>query len=238
MPISDEVRRRLEALGGRGAHPGQPPPTTTTDDDGTPKLRPGDEDASPEELEKRLGFRERARREDERFRMATDSEFWLALCFRDAEDPARFCRATRIPADGRYIPGPKLADFAGRSLVQNARDRARALLASRSLNADGGETITDRLTSKPLPDPLADVTGEEGFEEECAEELTALAAAFAAPPDPAPSNVLDSPHSLVVVFPSRDAKDKFLADTGLDVLGDKYLDGHQAARTLKIHLGK
>jgi hypothetical protein len=29
-----------------------------------------------------IGFRERTKREDERFRLATDSEFWFVLCFR------------------------------------------------------------------------------------------------------------------------------------------------------------
>ncbi|MER6809967.1 hypothetical protein ABT299_11860 [Spirillospora sp. NPDC000708] len=238
MPISDEVRRRLEAMAGRGIKPGEPPPEAPPDDTDKPRLRPGDEDVSPEELEKRLGFRERARREDERFRRATDSEYWLALCFRAPEDPARFCKAARITPHGHYVHGPELAAAVGKTAVQNARDRAKALLSSRALTGTDGESVTDRLTSTLPPDPLAGLTGTGGFERECAEELAALASAFTAPPDPHPANVLDSPHWIVVVFPHREAKDAFLADTGLDVLGDKYLDGHQAARTLKVHLGK
>ncbi|MFI0406604.1 hypothetical protein [Actinomadura sp. 3N508] len=233
MPISDEVRRRLEALGGRGTTaPAAEPPA----DPDQPQLRPGDEDATPEELDKRLGFRARARREDERFRLATDSEFWVALCFRDPQDPARFCRATGTTPDGRYVPGPRLAEVAGRTIFQNARDRAKALLASRALPATG-ESVTDRLTATPHPDPLAGLTGQGGFQQECLDELAALHAAFQTP-DAAPTSVLDSPHWLAAVFPSREAKDRFLTDTGLDILGDKYLDGHQAASILKIHLGK
>lgn len=233
VPISDEVRRRLENMGGRGTATA-PAPADPADPE-QPQLRPGDEDASPEELDKRLGFRDRARREDERFRLATDSEFWFALCFRDPQDPARFCRAAGITPDGRYIPGARLAEVAAKSALQSARDRAKAMLASRALK--GAESVTDRLTSTPLPDPLAGLTGQIGFQQECLEELNALHAAFANP-DPAPASVLDSPHWLTVVFPSREAKDQFLADTGLDILGDKYLDGHQAASTLKIRLGK
>lgn len=220
---------------GRRGH-STPPPESPPQDADQPELRPGDEDATAEELDRRLGFRDRARREDERFRLATDSEFWIAFCFRDPEDPARFCRAVSITPDGRYVSGPRLAGAAGKTTIQNARDRAKALLTARALG-DTGESVTDRLTASPLPDPLAGLTGEGGFQRECLEELLALYAAFHAP-NPAPTSVLDSPHWLAVVFPSREAKEKFLADTGLDILGDKYLDGHQAARTLKIHLRK
>ncbi|MGI5201657.1 hypothetical protein ACQEU6_08755 [Spirillospora sp. CA-108201] len=236
MPISDEVRRRLEMLSGRGATAAAPADRTDQAEPDEPQMRPGDEDATPEELEKRRGFRDRARREDERFRLATDSEFWLALCFRDPQDPARFCRAAGITPDGRYISGPRLAEVAGKTTFQSARDRAKALLAARALPATG-ESVTDRLTSSPHPDPLAGLTGQGGFQQECLEELAALRAAFTNT-DPAPTSVLDSPHWIAVVFPSREAKEQFLADTGLDILGDKYLDGHQAASTLKIRLGK
>lgn len=47
-------------------------------------------------------------------------------------------------------------------------------------------------------------------------------------------NILDSPHWLVACWPHRDAKDDWLAETGVDVIGDKYVDGHQAAAILGI----
>jgi hypothetical protein len=37
-------------------------------------------------------------------------------------------------------------------------------------------------------------------------------------------------------WPSRDPKDEFLTASGLEVLGDKYLDGHQAVRILGLEL--
>ena len=56
------------------------------------------------------GFRERTKREDERFRLATDSEYWFVLCFKSREDKDAFLRAARLMAIGdKYLDGYAVA---------------------------------------------------------------------------------------------------------------------------------
>ncbi|MEV5710156.1 hypothetical protein [Actinoallomurus sp. NPDC052274] len=229
MPLSDAARRLLAARSGRlEPEPDEPLPSDDPD---------ADENVDAEELARRKGFRERAAREDERFRLATDSEFWLCFCFRHPDDPAKFLKALDLQAEGRFIPGPKLvAATQGRTIVRKAKDRARAMLAAQALGGRNGESIADRMTAQPFPDPLANVKPTGSLQGDAAAELDALQAAFMAPPRHDPSRIHDSPHWLVAYFASREEKEAFLGTTGLDVLGDKYLDGNQAARTLHLTL--
>ncbi|SDC25482.1 hypothetical protein [Actinokineospora iranica] len=56
------------------------------------------------------GFRERTKREDDRFRLATDSEYWFAVCFKSREDKEAFLRAARLFALGdKYLDGYAVA---------------------------------------------------------------------------------------------------------------------------------
>lgn len=60
------------------------------------------------------GFRARAKNEEKRFFAATDSEFWLAVCFQDREERDRFLAALGAAdraktVGGRYISGRDLA---------------------------------------------------------------------------------------------------------------------------------
>ncbi|CRK55443.1 hypothetical protein [Alloactinosynnema sp. L-07] len=56
------------------------------------------------------GFRERTKREDDRFRLATDSEYWFAVCFKTREDKEAFLRAARLMAVGdKYLDGYAVA---------------------------------------------------------------------------------------------------------------------------------
>ncbi|ACU37173.1 hypothetical protein [Actinosynnema mirum] len=60
------------------------------------------------------GFRERTAREDERFRLATDSEFWFALCFKSREEKDRFLKAARLFHLGdKYLDGLAFAAALG-----------------------------------------------------------------------------------------------------------------------------
>ncbi|MEU6033985.1 hypothetical protein ABZ801_01105 [Actinomadura sp. NPDC047616] len=224
MPLSDAAKALLAARSARAK--GEPEPTPEPEPDPEPDL-------DAEEAERRQGFRERARREAERFELATDSEFWLAFCFRKPEHPAAFCEATGVPADERrYVDGPALAAKLGPRPARSARDRAKALLNSRAIN----DAAADRMNTASRPDPLAGLTPTGDLVTDAAAELDALFTALIAPPDPDPPYILDSPHWVVVHFPSRDHKEQFLADTGLDVLGDKYLDGHRAAEILNLQM--
>lgn len=60
------------------------------------------------------GFRARAKNEEKRFFAATDSEFWLAVCFQDRDEKERFLAALGAAdraktVGGRYISGRDLA---------------------------------------------------------------------------------------------------------------------------------
>ncbi|TDQ01261.1 hypothetical protein [Labedaea rhizosphaerae] len=59
-------------------------------------------------------FRDRAKREEERFRLATDSEFWFVLCFRTREDKELFLRNAKLMGVGdKYLDGYAAARILG-----------------------------------------------------------------------------------------------------------------------------
>jgi hypothetical protein len=218
VPLSDAARRLLAGLGS------QPPGTTPA-----PEPEP-DPDAD------RTGYRARAKAEEERFLRAVDPEYWLAFCFRGPGDPAAFAAALGVTMDDRrYVPGPVLeaATAAVRTDTSPAA-RVRQMLTARSTrDAD----ITGQLAAKPAPDPLASLRDTQtGIEAASLAEFAVILAALTADPEPDPASIYDSPHWLLAYWADRAGKDAYLARTGLEVLGDKYLDGHQAARILGIKL--
>lgn len=167
----------------------------------------------------RSGFRERVRREAARFRLATDTEYWIALCFGTPGGPAAFASALGLTSQGRYLPGPQLeAAVAARAGQSPARRKW---------------TPGRQVASRPAPDPLAAAACTSDLAADADAELAALLAALTAAPA-RPASVLDSPHHLIAYWPTRAAKDAWLAATGLAGLGDKYLDGAAAAAALGL----
>ncbi|MFK0249269.1 hypothetical protein ACIQUM_31610 [Amycolatopsis azurea] len=72
------------------------------------------EDSRRELTALQQGFRDRARREAERFRLATDSEFWIAVCFKTREDKEKFLRNAKLLAIGdKYMDGYAVASTLG-----------------------------------------------------------------------------------------------------------------------------
>lgn len=62
-------------------------------------------------------FKDRAKREQERFLVATDSEYWFAVCFQTREQKEHFLRETRLlQAGDKYIDGALLAKRMGVTL--------------------------------------------------------------------------------------------------------------------------
>jgi hypothetical protein len=171
-------------------------------------------------------FADRARREAERFRRATDSEYWIAFCFRTPAARDSFARAVGAGA-GYRVGGSTLPKERGR-----CRTMCRAIRLFTDRSPRGRDTAV-HLAALTAPGPAAGTrTGD--LEHDSAAELAELLAALTARPDPAPAAVLDSPWWVVAWWPSREAKDAWLAATGVDVLGDKYVDGRQAAVILGI----
>lgn len=63
-------------------------------------------------------FRSAASREDQRFLDATDSEYWVAVCFQTREQKEEFLRKARIEHLGdKYLDGMKVAQVMGIELT-------------------------------------------------------------------------------------------------------------------------
>ncbi|AXB48204.1 hypothetical protein A4R43_01115 [Amycolatopsis albispora] len=72
------------------------------------------EDSRRELTALQQGFRDRAKREAERFRLATDSEYWLAICFKSREDKEKFLRNAKLLHVGdKYMDGYAVARLLG-----------------------------------------------------------------------------------------------------------------------------
>lgn len=62
-------------------------------------------------------FKARAKAEQERFALATDSEYWVGLCFQTREQKVAFLTATGLLKHGdKYIDGQHLAKVMGVTL--------------------------------------------------------------------------------------------------------------------------
>ena len=62
------------------------------------------------------GFADRAKKERDRKRRATDSEFWFAVCFESREEKEAFLKAAKISKrlmGDKYIDGKKMAQVLG-----------------------------------------------------------------------------------------------------------------------------
>lgn len=89
------------------------------------------------------------------------------------------------------------------------------------------------------PDPLAEVAYTGNVEMDAAAELSALESAFRErrkDEDKRFKQATDSEFWFAACFPSREAKDSFLAAVGAARLGDKYVDGVALAKILGVEL--
>lgn len=60
------------------------------------------------------GFKERAKQEQERFELATDSEFWFAVCFQSREQKEAFLQALEwLTLGDKYLDGTAIARLMG-----------------------------------------------------------------------------------------------------------------------------
>lgn len=61
-----------------------------------------------------VAYRERKSNEDKRFKQATDSEYWVAVCFESREQKDAFLRASHTAALGdKYVDGKRFAAMLG-----------------------------------------------------------------------------------------------------------------------------
>lgn len=91
---------------------------TLAGQDDDPEPMPGPEEAEAEaqaEVSEILsGFRGRAKREDQRFVDATDSEYWVAVCFQTREQKDEFLQKAKLADLGdKYLDGMAVARILG-----------------------------------------------------------------------------------------------------------------------------
>lgn len=72
------------------------------------------EDSAHELSALEQGFKDRSKRENDRFRLATDSEYWVAVCFKSREDKEQFLRKAGLFGIGdKYLDGYQVARTLG-----------------------------------------------------------------------------------------------------------------------------
>ncbi|WDH77912.1 hypothetical protein PTQ19_10300 [Microbacterium esteraromaticum] len=75
------------------------------------------EDAAAEFTALEHGYRNRAKAESDRFKRATDNEYWFAVCFDSREEKERFLERAGLIAHGdKYLDGRFVADSLGVNL--------------------------------------------------------------------------------------------------------------------------
>lgn len=79
--------------------------------------RPAEETSKEELTELQKGFKDRAKKEDERFVEATDSEYWIAVCFQTRDMKEEFLTKTGLLDYGdKYLDGMQVAAKLGVTL--------------------------------------------------------------------------------------------------------------------------
>lgn len=185
-----------------------------------------------------LAYRDRAQQERKRFVEATDTEFWLCLCFTSMSQLAEWRKTFGF------------GELHGFARYEDVKDR----LGVKPRKTDGGPSFgygpsfgagpsfgsgpsfgDGPSFGKVKYDPLADVQYTDDLEADSLAELVALHEAFVQARAPEPlTDVLDSDIWTVLVFKDRDAKDAFISDAGaVRDQQDKYVD----AAKLAAHLG-
>ena len=167
-------------------------------------------------------YRARAKAERKRFVAATDSEFWICLCFPGAEHIGRWHEAFGFGEDHAILNAADVVDSLD------------GLGEASSVAFGGGVSFGGlRFGAEKTKDPLADVTYTGDLEADCFLELSILHDCLMAAHAPeSPADPTDSEHWFVLAFEDRGAKDAFLRAHGLTKLGDKYMDGVAVARKL------
>lgn len=98
---------------------GRRPKYTAEPDPLAPVQYSGDlaQDAASEFTALEQGYRDRAKAESDRFKRATDSEFWVAVCFTTREEKEAFLAAANLDTIGdKYLDGRAVADTLGITL--------------------------------------------------------------------------------------------------------------------------
>lgn len=163
-------------------------------------------------------YREREKREEERYKLAVDSRFWICFCFYTEKERAEFAELSKARDDG-FCFGDELREVFTEMV---------------------GVSKMRQFKAKPpvgdvMDDPFAGMEPTDDLEADCFAEAQAILDAFDAVdlhPDRA-ANIWDSPYHVVAVFRDADDTDAFIRDFTLAKFGDLYMDGHALLGHLK-----
>lgn len=161
--------------------------------------------ANPQEADS--GYRQRAKQETDRFKLATDADFWFSVCFKTKKDEEEFRKKLKLE-EKRYFSGVEFAEKTKH--LENTKKGFPAKIGSHPAKKD----------------PLASVDYTENLETDCFLEAAALLEAFrSVKPKEEYKDATDSAYWIAVYFKSQTDKDKYLEDHCLLKYGDKYING-------------
>lgn len=178
-------------------------------------------DPEPEELtEEEKGYRERAKRENDRRKMATDGSTFTCFCFCDTEDRDSFVSMLGLePIEGRYV---FVED------MEEAFDRVgytRPKMAYRQ---------PMRIASEPVANPCCDLEMTGDPERDIEAQFMAMFHAFQARENRERYKcALDSPYWVAVIFRSADDRDTFVREWGFIRYGFQYVDGSKILKDIE-----
>lgn len=158
-------------------------------------------------------YRQRAKADTDRYKLAVDADFHSVFCFSTAEKRDEF--ALFSGADGEYFAfGDVLADK----------------LKGKKIKAMGMKQPKGYASQDPFYDiPYEQLT----LEEACFAEADALLEAFEQREKPKSYKcVYDSRFYVCVIFKSRDHRSHFLRASGIVAFGDNYIDGDEVLKRI------
>lgn len=181
------------------------------------RKKPARKKASEPLTDHQREYREREKREEERFKMAVDTRYWCCFCFHDEDEMRRFMGIVGARPD-RYAFGDEMRAVFEKRLGLNHKRQFKPQLP----------------LGEALEDPLAGLEPTDDLEADSLAEADAILSAFRARERKAYyKNVWQSEWYVVGIW--RDSKDldAFIADFGLAKYGDLYMDGSALLEALE-----
>ncbi|RVU97044.1 hypothetical protein EII22_08915 [Coriobacteriales bacterium OH1046] len=165
--------------------------------------------ADPSLTDDQRAFKERERRDRERYELATDGDCTICFCFHDAGERSRFASIAAADAEG-YCYGDILRRlFEDRIGIKHVKSfRARPVAVG------------------VFPDPLEGMEPTDDLEADCFAEAEAILRAFeSVEAKPRYDIVWDSAYYITGIFRDHTDKARFIADFALAKFGETFMDG-------------
>lgn len=180
--------------------------------------KPAAKTKQPEQLDQKTSaYRDRAKRDQDRYKKAVDSRYWLCLCFRAQETRDKVAKA--LDADGEYAFGDKLREVAAE--VTGPKDR----FAPKNV-----------VYGEDAPDPFYYMEESDGTVNGDALAMAhgLMSAFIQCKQAPSTKTVYSSPYHVTVIFEDRPDKESFVEDHHIAKYGYDYTDGDKVAEILGL----